>query len=153
MAIDTGERRVGVAICDARQVLATPLSVLTRRSKAEDFQRLGHIARENEIVGLLVGLPLNADGSAGTQARQAARYGHRLASSLALPVILWDEYGSSQEAARRLAVTGRRSNRAHIDAEAAAIILQDYLNRASIAAVQGQTEETRKQVDKEQGNK
>jgi len=128
MAVDAGERRVGVAVCDELQTVATPLAVVSRRSRAEDFGRLGRLAQEQQVVGLVVGHPLDADDTAGPQARRAARYGHRLAGALALPVLLWDEHGSSQEAARRLAEAGKRRRDEPLDAEAAAVILQDYLD-------------------------
>jgi putative holliday junction resolvase len=128
LALDVGEKRVGVAACDEMQTLASPLAVLERRSRAEDLARLGRLAQEQRVVGLVVGHPLNADGSAGSQAQQTARYGQRVATALALPLLLWDEFGSSQEAARRLAHASRRRRQAHLDAEAAAVILQDYLD-------------------------
>lgn len=128
LALDVGEKRVGVAVCDEMQTLATPLAVLERRSRAEDLARLGRLAQEQHVVGLVVGHPLNADSTAGPQAQQAARYGQRVATALALPWLLWDEHGSSQEAAARLAHASRRRRRAPLDAEAAAVILQDYLD-------------------------
>lgn len=134
LAVDVGEKRVGVAVCDAMQTLASPLAVLERRSKAEDLQRLARLAAEQGVVGLVAGHPLNADGSAGPQARQAARYAARVASTLALPLVLWDEYGSSQEAAARLVHAPKRRRQMHVDAEAAAVILQDYLDTRKAAA-------------------
>lgn len=128
MALDVGEKRVGVAVCDEMQTLASPLAVLLRRSLAEDVERLRAMAVEQRAAGLVIGHPLNADGAAGQQARQAARYGHRVANALGLPVVLWDEYGSSEEAARRLAHAPKSRRRAPLDAEAAAVILQDYLD-------------------------
>jgi putative Holliday junction resolvase len=130
MALDYGEKRLGVAVCDELQTLASPLSVLQRRSLAEDIERLCVLVVEQRTVGLVVGHPLNADGSAGPQARQAARYGHRVANALGLPVLLWDEYGSSEEAARRLAHAPKSRRSAPLDAEAAAVILQEYLERS-----------------------
>jgi putative transcription antitermination factor YqgF len=85
------------------------------------------LAKDHGVVGLVVGHPLHADGSAGLQAHRAARYGHRLANELGLPVALWDEYGSSQEAAR-LRQLGGLSSASPLDAEAAAVILQTYLD-------------------------
>jgi len=128
MALDVGDKRVGVAVCDESQMLASPLAVLERRSRAEDLARLGRLAVEQRVVGLVAGHPLNSDGSAGPQAQRAARYAVRVATALALPLLLWDEYGSSQEAAARLAHASRRRRRAPLDAEAAAVILQDYLD-------------------------
>jgi putative Holliday junction resolvase len=128
LALDVGEKRIGVAVCDEMQTLASPLAVLLRRSRAEDMARLERLTTEQDIVGLVVGHPLNADGGAGPQAHQAARYAARVAGSLNLPLVLWDEYGSSQEAATRLAHARRRRRQAPLDAEAAAVILQDYLD-------------------------
>lgn len=128
LALDVGDKRVGVAVCDEMQTLASPLAVLLRRSRAEDVQRLARLAAEQRASGLVAGHPLNADGSAGAQAQQAARYAQRIASALGLPLQLWDEYGSSQEAAQRLAHASRRRRQAPLDAEAAAVILQDYLD-------------------------
>lgn len=128
MALDVGQRRVGVAVCDEQQLLATPVTALVRRARADDCQRLGALATERSVVGLVVGLPLHLDGSAGDQARQAARYGHRVANALGLPVALWDEHGSTREAAQRLAQAGRRGSSTGLDAEAAAVILQDFLD-------------------------
>ncbi len=128
LALDVGDRRVGVAVCDEMRLLATPVAVLTRRSRQEDAERLGNIARERAVVGLVVGLPLHADGSESAEARLAARYGHRIANALDLPVALWNEHGSTQEAAARLEQAGRRGSSPGLDAEAAAVILQDYLD-------------------------
>ncbi|MEI2692703.1 MAG: Holliday junction resolvase RuvX [Anaerolineae bacterium] len=128
LALDIGEKRLGVAVCDERQSLASPLLVLVRRSKAEDLARLTRLAQEQNVAGLVAGHPLNADGSAGPQAQQTARYAARVASALALPLLLWDEHGSSQEAAARLAHAPKRRRQAPLDAEAAAVILQDYLD-------------------------
>jgi putative Holliday junction resolvase len=64
MALDVGDKRVGVAVCDEMQTLASPLAVLERRSRAEDLARLGRLATEQRVVGIVVGHPLNTDGSA-----------------------------------------------------------------------------------------
>jgi putative Holliday junction resolvase len=129
LGIDAGDRRVGVAASDVMQLLATPLLVMQRGSRQEDFQRLARIAAERKAVGLVVGHPLNADGSEGPQGRKVGRYAWRLASALQLPLVLWDEFGSTQAAQERLAYTGRRRAKRPLDAEAAAIILQDYLDQ------------------------
>ena len=132
LGIDAGERRIGVAVCDALQTLAQPLTVVTRRSRTEDFERLGRLAAEQQAVGLVVGYPLNADDSAGPQAQRIGRYARRLAAALQLPMLLWDEHGSSQIAIQRLAQAGRRRRQRYVDAEAAAVILQDYLDTARL---------------------
>ncbi|MER2598314.1 MAG: Holliday junction resolvase RuvX [Caldilineales bacterium] len=134
LALDVGDKRIGVAVSDDRQLLASPLLVLQRRSNAEDWAKLARLSAEQRAAGLLIGHPLNADGSAGPQALQTARYAARVAAVLALPWMLWDEYGSSQEAAQRLAHTSRRRRQAPLDAAAAAVILQDYLDSRTLHA-------------------
>lgn len=128
LAIDPGERRIGVAVCDEMQLLAKPLTVIVRRSRAEDFDRLARVAAEQQVVGLVAGHPLNADDSEGSQGRTAARFAHRLAASLGLPLVLWDEHGTSQAAAERLAHASKRRRQSSLDAEAAAVLLQDFLD-------------------------
>ncbi|MCS6843453.1 MAG: Holliday junction resolvase RuvX [Caldilineales bacterium] len=128
LGVDVGQRRIGLAISDETQWLATPLQVVQRSARAEDFRRLAHIAAERRVVGLVIGHPLNADGSEGPQGRTVARYARHLAETLGLPWVLWDEHGSTQAALERLAHAGRRRRQMPVDAEAAAVILQDYLD-------------------------
>lgn len=129
LGLDVGERRIGVAVCDETQLLARPLAVISRGSRAEDFERLRRMIDEQRAVALVVGHPLNADDSEGPQGRRVAQYADRLAATLELPLLLWDEHGSTQEAARRLAHARRSRRQAPLDAEAAAVILQDYLDQ------------------------
>lgn len=135
LALDLGERRIGVAVSDALGMIATPLEVIHRSSKVADFRRIADLVREHEAGALIVGHPLNADGSAGPAARRAERYAAALEQALRdegldLPLILWDEHGSTQRAQEAMIAAGRgaQDRRAKIDAAAAAIILQDYLN-------------------------
>ncbi len=135
LALDVGDRRVGVAVCDELGVIATPLTVVHRTSKAEDFARIAALIREHGVEGLVVGHPLNDDGTAGPQAQRIERYAAALdealhAEGLDLPSVLWDEYRSTQRAQEAMIASGRkvRERRARIDAVAAAFILQDYLD-------------------------
>jgi putative Holliday junction resolvase len=134
LALDVGDRRVGVAVSDAAGLLANPLVVIRRASKAEDFRRIARLVREQEAEGLVIGHPLNADGSAGPQARRVERYAAALEGALQeeglnLPTVLWDEYMSTQRAQEIMIEAGRsaRNRQGRIDAVAAAVILQDYL--------------------------
>jgi putative Holliday junction resolvase len=125
-----GERRTGVAVGER---IARPLTTLKRRSKAEDFSRIANLVREHEADTLVVGLPLNMDGSRGFQARRVARYARRMAAALSemgleLELVFWDERLTTEEAHRALG-SGGRSAKADIDAAAAAVILQSYLDR------------------------
>jgi|DewCreStandDraft_5_1066085.scaffolds.fasta_scaffold00026_52 putative Holliday junction resolvase len=129
-ALDPGERRIGIAISDPTETLATPLTTLERRSWAEDRERLCRLLREVGAELVVVGVPLNADGTEGEPARRARRFGHRLASACGIPVVFWDEWLSTQEAQEVLIAAGRRrkDRRARLDAAAAAIILQRFLD-------------------------
>ncbi len=135
LALDVGDRRVGVAVSDASGLIATPLTVIVRRSKVEDFARIGRLVREQEAKGLVVGLPLNDDGSLNPQAQRIARYAAALktalqAEGLELPLVLWDERMSTRRAEEALLEGGRKARvrRKRMDAAAAAVILQDYLD-------------------------
>jgi putative Holliday junction resolvase len=135
LGLDLGDRRIGVAVSDALGLIATPLEVIHRTSKAQDFRRITALIREQQAAGLVVGHPLNDDGSAGPQARRIERYVAALAAALQaegldVPVMFWDERLSTQRAEETMALAGHRARRrsGHIDAVAAAIILQDYLD-------------------------
>ena len=126
LALDVGERRIGVAVSDPTGTLATPHSVIRRRSKAEDFAAVARLAAELGAERVVVGLPLSLDGSVGPQARRVTRYAQALARTLSVPVELYDERYSTLTADELLAEGGRK-RRTPIDAAAAAVILQDYL--------------------------
>ena len=136
LALDVGDRRVGVAVSDLSGLIATPLEVIHRSSKEKDFSRIACLVREQGAGKLVVGHPLNADGSAGPQALRVERYAAALSESLkaaglSVPVMLWDEYGSTQRAQALMISAGRRARdrRQRLDAAAAAVILQDYLDQ------------------------
>jgi putative Holliday junction resolvase len=135
LALDVGDRRVGVAISDAAGLIATPLTVIRRSSKVEDFAKIAGLLREQGAEKLVVGHPLNADGSAGPQARRVERYAAAMsealrAEGLRVPIIMWDEHGSTQRAQELMISAGRsaKDRRQRLDAAAAAVILQDYLD-------------------------
>jgi putative Holliday junction resolvase len=123
-----GERRVGIAVSDDDGRLASPLQVLERREAARDFQRLADVVREQRAARLVVGLPRTLAGEIGPQARRVQRWTARLAPYLQVPIVYWDERYSTAEAYRRVGAAGRSRRRAPIDAVAAAVILQDYLD-------------------------
>jgi putative Holliday junction resolvase len=135
LALDVGDRRVGVAVSDEAGLLATPLTVIRRTSRVEDFCKVARLVREQGAERLVIGHPLNADGSAGSQAKRIERYAAALSDALRLegldlPVIMWDEHGSTQRAQQLMIGAGRsaRHRKQRIDAAAAAVILQDYLD-------------------------
>lgn len=133
LGIDAGERRVGLALSDETQLLARPLKVLQRGNRLSPvLDELQRLAAEYGVVQLLIGLPLHADGSEGRQARRARSFATAASSRLGLPVILWDERYSSLEAQallqRREVPRSSFRQREPLDALAAAIILQHYLD-------------------------
>jgi len=135
LALDVGDRRVGVAVSDETQTLARSLTVLHRRSKAHDFEALAGLVREQAVTALVVGLPLSADGGEGQQAGRIRRYVTALGQALAaqgvdVPLVFHDESLSTVTATEAMIASGRkrRYRRRRIDAAAAAAILQDYLD-------------------------
>lgn len=135
LALDVGDRRVGVAVSDQTGLIATPLTVIRRTSKAEDFARIARLVREQGVTGLVIGHPLEPNGCAGPQARRIERYAAALleglrARGLDLPLMFWDESLSTRRAQEAMIASGRKSKdrRARIDAVAAAVFLQDYLD-------------------------
>jgi putative holliday junction resolvase len=133
LGIDAGERRVGVAMSDATGLLAAPVCVLQRvRGLAPVLDALAELARRDKVSRLVIGLPLNADGSEGPQARRARDFARVAERVIGLPVTLWDERLSTREAESILREQGRNLRtaraRGQLDAIAAAVILQDFLN-------------------------
>jgi putative Holliday junction resolvase len=135
LALDVGDRRIGVAVSDATGLIASPLATIHRGSKADDYAKIAQMLQEQRAEGLVIGQPLNEDGSVGPQARRIERYVAALKDALCergieLPVVLWDERMSSIRAQEAMIAAGHRARkrRARIDEVAAAVILQDYLD-------------------------
>lgn len=129
LALDVGEKRVGVALCDETQTLARPLFTLKRTSKKEDFARLAALCREQQIEKIIIGLPKTLRNEEGPQAQRVRRYAGELQTVLNLPIEFWDERFSTVEAHDVMVTAGRkRSGKGEIDAIAATVILQDYLD-------------------------
>ena len=129
MALDVGEKRVGIAISQSG-ILATPHSVLRRKSKKEDFARLRRLMVELKVERVIVGMPYSLSGrqEMGPQARRVKRYADALAQTTPVPFEYVDESYSTVDAEAYLATTGQK--KVPLDAAAAAVILQNYLNKA-----------------------
>ncbi len=130
LALDIGEKRIGVAVGDETGTLARPLTTITRASKRQDFERIAKLAAEHSAERVIAGYPRSLSGDEGPQAQRVRRYVEALAATLPVPVELWDERFSTVEATDRLHEAKRRRfrDRGQLDAAAAAIILQDYLD-------------------------
>jgi len=130
MALDVGDRNIGVAVSDALLMTAQGRPTLRRTSWEGDLQHLRKLTEENEVSKIVVGKPLHMDGRASPQSRKVARFAMKLSKSLSLPVILWDERLTSFAAEQHLEEAGLnwRNRRKHVDKVAAMFILQDYLD-------------------------
>jgi len=137
LALDVGEKRIGVAISDPLNIAARPLEVIKRASKAEDFEAIGRLVEQQEVNLVLCGYPLSLDGSEGPQGRRIRRYAEALAQTISAPLELWDETYSTVEAEQIMIAKDKRMSpqqrRQWVDAVAAAVILQSYLDTQSPA--------------------
>lgn len=127
LALDIGERRIGLAAGSDEACLARPLAIITRRTKREEFAAIARTAAECDADRLLVGLPYNMDGSEGPQAKRVRNYVRQMERQVDLPVRYWDERLSSFAADEIIAELGRRRHPQN-DAIAAAMILQSFFD-------------------------
>jgi putative holliday junction resolvase len=131
LGLDLGSKRIGVAVSDRSGTIATPLVVITRaKRRDDDHARIAALVVEEEAECIVVGLPLNMDGSAGSAAKGAVAEAGRLASVVGVPVVTWDERRSTVTAAAILRESGvnSRDGRSVVDKVAAAVLLQGWLD-------------------------
>jgi putative pre-16S rRNA nuclease len=131
LAVDWGEVRIGLAVSDESQTLASPIDTLSRRpGKRFPLHRFLELAAEHDPVGLLVGLPLSADGSEKESASAARKLGEMLAERTQLPLELWDERMSTARALAAVREQGgsTQGRKGDVDALAAAVLLQTFLD-------------------------
>jgi putative Holliday junction resolvase len=134
LALDVGERRVGIAISDPTGAVARPLQALERGPREEDFAAIAVLVAEHDIDLVVIGMPFSLDGTEGPQARRIAGYAEELADYLPTRVVLWDERFTTAEAEEilRQSRSEKKRRRARtsgeLDAIAAAVILQSYLD-------------------------
>lgn len=135
LGIDLGSKRIGIAASDRSGTIATPLTVLKRSgSLPTDYQAIARIVDEEEAVAVVIGLPLNMDGSVGSAARNARIEAERLATVVGVPVYIHDERRSTVEADRVLMERNMNAQerRKVVDKVAAAVILQSWLDSRQI---------------------
>ena len=132
IGLDIGSQTIGVAISDELGVTAQALKTIRRRSKQEDLQELSSLISQFEIGKIVVGLPLNMDGSQGKQAERVLAWCETLQQTLQIPVVTWDERLTTVSASKILleADLSRKKRKKVIDQVAAAIILQGYLDQS-----------------------
>lgn len=130
LAVDPGDERIGVAISDETATIANPLTVIRHTARMLDAAQIAALAGEHGAVRIIVGQALGDDGELTPQARKAGRLAEAIQQQTDLPVLLWDESGSTdaaREARRAMGVT-RRKRSGHLDELAAVVILQSYLD-------------------------
>ena len=130
LGLDLGTKTIGTALCDAHWNFATAAKTLAKGKFARDRAALEEIVAARRVTGIVIGLPLNMDGSAGPRA-QASRSFARNLTAIGLPVLLWDERWSTTSAERDMIAQdfSRRKRAERIDSHAAAVILQGAIDR------------------------
>ena len=133
IGLDLGSKRIGVSICDEKQLIATPLKTITRNTLNELIVELQVIIDENNIKGIIIGNPLNIDGSSGRSAQSVKDTSQKIEENINIPICLWDERLSTVGAfnlSSQLDINVSKREK-KIDENAAAFILQgaiDFLN-------------------------
>ena len=129
VALDLGEKRVGIAISDELSITITRLAALPRTNWKQMLRDVADLLRRFDAQTVVIGLPLRLNGSAGDSALEASRVAQKFAQSLGLPVYLQDERLSSDEAEQNLRLEGHGRDKINrlVDSEAAAVILRDFL--------------------------
>jgi putative Holliday junction resolvase len=130
LAVDPGEKRIGIAVSDPTGTIANPLTVVNHVSRQVDAAVIAQIAAEQQAAGIVIGQALDENGGPTPSARHAARLAEAIRSQTDLPVILWDESDSTQTARNaRIEMGVRRKDRSgHMDDLAATVILQTFLD-------------------------
>lgn len=130
LALDLGEKRIGVAVSDATRTIAKSLAVFPRKSRQEDFATIARYIGEEQANLLVVGLPVPLSGVEGEKAAWVRDYTSDLQQHIDIPVEFWDEAMTTVQAYASLRQRGKRAKQAkeRVDAVAAAFILQSYLD-------------------------
>lgn len=139
LGLDIGDKRVGVAFGDTALRVATPVDVFVRMDFDQDTRRIAGFVRDYAADKIVAGLPRNTDGTVGPQAEATKAFAERVTQTIHVPLVLWDEHLTTVEASRQIQGEERparkpsgprraKKTRRSLDAVAAAIILQDYMD-------------------------
>ena len=134
LGIDPGKKRIGLAISDEDKLVSTPLKTILKKNNFDFIKEIKEIIEENNIKGIVVGNPLNMDGSKGSSSQSSNDFARNLSNNISIPVTMWDERLSSEGAFKLSANTGVNTSKKieKLDQNAASFILQgalDYLKR------------------------
>ncbi len=127
LALDIGNRRIGVAVSDVTKLIATPFGIIDRKFE-NALERLREIVAQQQPDEIVIGMPLNGAGQSGEQAQRTEAFTQEIRAAIALPIRYHDERFSSAEARAIIAEKKRAKQPQHDDAIAASVILQRYLN-------------------------
>jgi putative holliday junction resolvase len=134
LGLDAGETTLGLALSDVRRMIASPLLTIERKKFSKDMESLQKIIAEQHVSGLVIGLPMNMDGTPGPRAQSVRTLVSNLGKLLDLPMILWDERMSTQAVTRMMekeADMSRKRRGELVDKLAATYILQGFLDRVN----------------------
>ena len=134
LGIDPGVKNIGIAICDENKKVATPLKIIQKSKFQKLLKQINEIIEENHIKGIIIGNPINMDGSLGKSSQSASDFAKNISNNIAIPIVLWDERLSSEGSFKIMKILDTNvSNRVKkLDKNAAAFILQgaiDYLSK------------------------
>ena len=129
MAVDYGDTRTGLAVCDRTEFLASPVGVIEERNFYFTIQKVAHAVKEYDVQMVVVGYPVNMNGTDGPRAEKCAQFAELLKTKVDVPVELWDERATTLEAQNYLSETGTygKKRKEVIDEVAATIILESYM--------------------------
>ncbi len=128
LGIDHGDVRTGVAVTDGLGLTAQPKEVVRERDMTRTAERVAEIARDLDAAEIVIGLPINMDGTEGPRAKKARKVGAKVEALVDVPVRYWDERLTSAQAERSLAGRGSRLRKAKVDVVSAQIMLQSYVD-------------------------
>ena len=130
LAVDHGEKQIGLALSDPTATIASPLKVIRHVSRLMDAAQVANLASENNVVLIVIGQSFDEEGTPNLAGRRAAKFAEALKEQTQVPIILWDESFSTQDArATRIEMGVSRKKRAgHVDELAAVMILRSYLD-------------------------
>ncbi|MEG0910184.1 MAG: Holliday junction resolvase RuvX [Ruthenibacterium sp.] len=129
MAVDFGDARTGLAVCDRTEFLASPVGIIEEKSFAKVAEKIVYASREYDVGMIVIGLPRNMDGSEGARAQKSHKLADTLKNILTIPVELWDERNTTISAANILSENGTygKKRKKVLDAVAATVILESYM--------------------------
>lgn len=134
MALDVGNKRIGVALSDELQILAQPLYTIHRKGIERDIEEIVKIINDNNVEEVIVGLPKNMDGTTGFQGEKTIKFAEILRQSTDRPLIMWDERMTTISA-RRIMIENdvkQKDKKNLVDTIAAVVILETYLSRKNM---------------------